>query len=780
MPFSSHLLHSHDPSLVALAALFCVLGCWVTVRLLRCAKRSSDLSQVAWVLLGSLSGGSTVWCTHFVAMLSFQPGVSVSYDATLTAASLAVAVAGSGLSFMLFTRRFPRAVETAGVTFGSAVALMHYTGMAAFTAEATVEWNGAIVVLSVVFALVISLYAFRRAATVSALRDKIIAVTAFVVAIVSLHFTGMEAMTVVPLAVETIQADNGGIHEVLALSTAGVGLLMLAAGAVSYVLDRESNVRAAARLRYLTESAVDGMAVEHNGAVIEVNAALLAMTGRSRNDLIGAPFTALVELSDQIQPGTLIEADLIGDDEARIPVEIVSREEVSGESEDGLVVYAVRDLRTRKAQQRRINYLARTDSLTGLPNRAAFLDLLESSIAKHQEGEKLALLAIDLNRFKEINDLHGHGAGDYVLQALSRRMLEVQREDETIARLGGDEFVALAKVEDRGMAASLADRLAEQLISDVEFGESTLRCGASIGVAIYPDDADTLTGFMNNADLAMYRAKSSLSESVSFYDASMDEAIRARKRMGKELREALQQDQFEIHYQVQVSILTQEELGFEALLRWRHPERGYISPAEFIPIAEETGAILPIGEWVLRNACMEAAAWEVPHKIAINLSGVQLGDMNLPKLVADVLAETGLAPERLELEVTETSLIKDHDRAAHIIDGVKELGVSIAMDDFGTGYSSLSMLQAFPFDKIKLDKSLLDGVGENEQSQAILRAVLSLGGGLNIPVLAEGVETKEQLAFLQSQGCDAAQGYYFGRPTAPDLLPAVKAPRRSA
>jgi predicted signal transduction protein with EAL and GGDEF domain len=291
-----------------------------------------------------------------------------------------------------------------------------------------------------------------------------------------------------------------------------------------------------------------------------------------------------------------------------------------------------------------------------------------------------------------------------------------------------------------------------------------LSTGASMGVALYPNDGQLPEALIANADLAMYRAKGSLSGQVCFYDVEMDEAARDRTKMAKELWVAIEEKQLYLNYQVQKSVSTGEITGYEVLLRWRHPERGLVSPADFIPVAEECGAILPIGEWVLREACREAAGWPVAHKIAVNLSPVQIAHTDMPALVHRVLIETGLKPGRLELEITESSIFSDKQRALHALRAIKALGVSIAIDDFGTGYSSLETLQSFPFDKIKLDRSFLADVERSEEAKAMVRAILALGQGLRIPVLAEGVETSVQLDILRQEGCHEAQGYLLGRP----------------
>jgi diguanylate cyclase (GGDEF)-like protein len=445
-------------------------------------------------------------------------------------------------------------------------------------------------------------------------------------------------------------------------------------------------------------------------------------------------------------------------------VEVAVRRDAQQAADTPFMIYAVRDLRARLAQERRIAHLARNDGLTGLPNRASFLEWLTKQTGDNSPHARVALLAIDLDRFKEVNDVHGHAAGDQLLVRIAERMKAALRPGEFVARLGGDEFVAVTPVETRESSLGLAERLREAIMQPVDLGHAEVSCGASVGIALWPDDATDISALINDADLAMYRAKAALTADVCFYEEAMDEAVRNRRRMVQQLREALDQDQFSLNWQVQASVETGEITGYEVLLRWRRPDGAFVSPADFIPLAEESGLILPIGEWVLRTACAEAAAWPEPHKVAVNLSPVQLSHVDLPRLVHQILLETGLSPARLELEITETAMITDMERTTHILRQLKALGLSIAMDDFGTGYSSLSTLRAFPFDKIKLDRSFMSELDGGPQSSAIIRAVLALGESLEIPVLAVGVETLEQLSFLRAQGCNEAQGYLLGRP----------------
>ncbi|HEV7245720.1 MAG TPA: EAL domain-containing protein [Shinella sp.] len=432
---------------------------------------------------------------------------------------------------------------------------------------------------------------------------------------------------------------------------------------------------------------------------------------------------------------------------------------------DGAWVATYEDISERLRSEEQISFLARHDSLTGLPNRSNFNSRLEADLDfARRSGGKVAAIGIDLDKFKEINDTRGHAAGDEVLMTLSKRMQACLEADETVARFGGDEFAAAKRFEDVAELTDFIQRLETCLNAEIRIDGYDIKPGASLGVAIYPQDADTVEALINNADLAMYRAKDALTQTVCFYEVSMDEAARSRRLIANDLWQAVERNELQLHYQVQKAVTSGDTIGYEVLLRWHHPLRGTIPPSEFIPIAEECGAILPIGEWVLREACREAATWDNDHKIAVNLSPIQLGNADVADLVHRVLLETGLNARRLELEITESTIIADKERALQTLRRIKAFGVTIAIDDFGTGYSSLETLRAFPFDKIKLDRSFMSEVEASPQAKAIIRAILALGQTLRVPVLAEGVETSAQLAILLDEGCDEAQGYFLGRP----------------
>lgn len=514
-----------------------------------------------------------------------------------------------------------------------------------------------------------------------------------------------------------------------------------------------------------------------DGRFTLINKASLELHGYQREDVIGKTLSdifpeehaSLIAARDAecLQSG---HPTVIGNHLIHTPkgTRLVTSTKVAIPGNDGTPEYLltlIEDVTERKQVEKQIAHMAHSDSLTDLPNRAAFNERLNVTLKMAEaEQRSFAILCMDLDGFKGINDIYGHAVGDLLLCQIADR-LRAAAAGIFVARLGGDEFTMIAANDEERSIEELNECLLAAFVDDFDIDGHRLPQALSIGVAIYPADGADAKTLLKNADAALYRAKANDSSSVCFFEAEIATRLGKRAELQAELSSAIQHNSLNLHYQPQCK-MSGEITGFEALARWNSPTRGMVPPGEFIPLAEESSLVLVLGEWVLREACREAASWDKPLNIAINVSPVQFRHGDLPRLVHSILLETGLAPNRLELEITEGVLIGDFSRAVSILRRLKLLGVQIAMDDFGTGYSSLSYLRAFPFDKIKIDRSFISDLESNHQSTAIVHAVIGLGRSLGIPILAEGVETQDQHAFLAREGCSEVQGYLTGRPLA--------------
>ncbi len=587
-------------------------------------------------------------------------------------------------------------------------------------------------------------------------------------AICSHHFTAMGAVSIIPDP--TVQVSQSALPAgwlAVGVAIASLAILGLAlAGVVLDIRDHRRSELEVDRMRDLADASVEGLLVCDGEMIVSVNTSFSILTGFTTDNLAGRKlescFPDEITLAKLLsQPNQAVETDLRHLDGALTPVELILRPIIFAGRPHQVV--AVRDLKARKDAEEHIYFLAHHDALTRLPNRSHFNARIDKEIAALTRGDRLAVLCLDLDRFKEVNDLFGHAAGDKVLQIVASRITAVLGERQMMARLGGDEFaVLMPDIADPAAASRLAETILDALRVSDEASETHI--ATSIGIAICPDDATDRQSLLTHADTALYRAKTEGRNTYRFFEAKMGAEVRDRRTVEHDLRLAIARAELRLAYQPQQEARSVEVTGFETLLRWKHPTRGEISPSVFIPIAEETGTILQIGDWVLKTACREAATWTRPLKIAVNVSAVQLYDANFVQQLHQILLDTGLSPRRLEIEITETALVRDFNRTLSMLRQIKALGVGIAMDDFGTGYSSLSNLRAFPFDRIKIDRSFIRSVNSNGQAATIVRAVLGLGRGLGLPVLAEGVETSAELQFLQDEMCDQVQGYLLGRP----------------
>jgi len=425
----------------------------------------------------------------------------------------------------------------------------------------------------------------------------------------------------------------------------------------------------------------------------------------------------------------------------------------------------------RRKAEAQLRYLEEHDALTGLSNRKTFGESMAAAIERmHRDRTHIAVLCLDIDKFKEINEAADHSGGDQVLRDIGARIQATLREGDLITRLGGDEFaIALVDITNLGDVMAFMTRLVEALRRPFQVAGKDMLVTTSVGIALAPGDGDTAATVLRHAGIALARAKGDGGQRMCFFEHGMDKALQRRRTVEHELRLALGREEFEVVYQPQYDLATERQCGSEALVRWQHPVHGKIAPGHFISVAEDTGLIVPLGEWVLRRACTDAAKWPESFIVAVNLSPAQFRDGDIAETVAQVLNETGLPPERLELEITENLLINDTEEVLGKLNRLRQLGVAIAMDDFGTGYSSLSYLARFPFSKIKIDRQFIRNMTRDPAMRAIVKTIIALGKSLDVTITAEGVETQEQAAMLREFGCPQVQGFLYGYPGAADL-----------
>ncbi|MEI9413210.1 EAL domain-containing protein [Mesorhizobium salmacidum] len=762
----------HDPWLVTIAIFICALSTFAALALIHHAKAAAGYIHLAWIGVAAVAVGSGIWATHFVAMLAYSPGYQTGYGLAQMLLSLASGIICAGIGFWLATRGRTRFDAPAGGgVLGLGIACMDYLGMAALKIGGAIVWNDGLIALSIVAGVSLGALSLLVGLSRASMASRLGGAGILTIAICSMHFTGMMDAGL-GNCFSVVTADDATPFN-LSLAVAIVSSMILIASLTGLRLDlrdKRRRILEQGRMRGLADAALEGLLVCNGHQIITINTSLSVLVGRERDDVANKGLELFFDEGTiatlLATPDTAIEADLkVVHGGLSVPAELILRNIDYCGTERHLI--AVRDLSARKKAERDFLFLTRHDSLTGLSNRADYDRQLadEISRAKHN-GHKLALLFVELNRFKHVKDRFGHAAGD----ALLRRVTQCTKASLTgcsfAARLGGEEFaIVIPNLERREEAGYFAQRLLSAFQASNADNDTPYEITASIGVAVLPDDAADAQGLASSADAALHQAKQGGREGYRLFESAMGVEMRDRRQMEIDLRVAIAHDELRLAYQPQMNIDSGTIGGFEVLVRWHHPIHGDISPAVFIPIAEESGQISQIDAWVLRQACADAVTWKNPMSIAVNVSAIQLQSGTLAELILETLVSTGLSPKRLEIEITETAMVHDLDQALVTLRGVKALGVKIAMDDFGTGYSSLANLRAFPFDKIKIDHSFVGGVDCNEHSAAIVRAVLGLGAALRLPVVAEGVEREEELDFLRTEKCAQAQGYLVSKPT---------------
>jgi len=781
------LTAEHDLRLVALAAATCTMAAFTAFAIYAQAVDNSGVKRLGWLFLTAVVSACGIWATHFIAMLAYDPGLPVAYEPVRTIASLLIAVAATGLGFGLASFPGLAAQAAGGALIGAGISLMHYTGMYAVMLPGRLEWDAALVVASIVIGALLSALAVVAYHRLDQRRATWVASALFALAICGMHFTAMGAATVVPDPTVPFlgsPVDNG----LIAASIAGVAVIILLAGATPALIAGQTAREAISeKLRF--QAALDKMSqglcmVDASGRIQVCNRRYAEMYQLPPE--LTRPGTPLRDISRyRFATGSYYvgaQASDIGSDHV-LPDMIFNK---TRELTDGRIISVSRrplpnggwvtthqDVTDIRRAEARVAHLAHHDALTDLPNRALLRQRMEEAAAGSRRGERsLAVLMLDLDRFKEVNDTLGHAFGDALLKSVAERLKSCVREGDTVARLGGDEFAVLQLVTDPAREAeALANRIIEKISAPYDLDGHQALIGTSIGIALAPTDGTEPDQLLKAADLALYRAKSTGRGTYCFFEPEMDERMQARRTLEKELRAAIGNGEFELYYQPLVNLVDDEICGFEALLRWNHPRRGLLSPSEFVPLAEETGLIVPIGEWVLRKACAEAANWPHHLKVSVNVSVAQFKSQNLVSAVVSALASSGLEPGRLEVEVTESVVLEDGEAAFRTLNQLRAIGVRIALDDFGTGYSSLTNLRKFPFDKIKIDKSFVSDLSAaNVNALAIVRSVARLGVSLGMATTAEGVETKEQVEQVRAEGCTEMQGYYICPPSPASVI----------
>ena len=794
----------HDPGVVLLAALLCVLGCASST--LVAGRVFDSRRSLLWSLMAGLSFGASAWSTHFVAMLAYRTSLAITYDASLTALSLLVGMVLVGGGFVLaVTGREPTADEApphgprrpsvpmrrllrlaGGAVVGGGVIALHYIGMAALRFPGTLAYERDLVLVSVVAALGLGALALSIIFGPARKGRMALGVLLLILVTVSLHFIGMGAAVLeIGLVDPGALAQVGIGRAVLIIDVTIVSLVVLVTGAAAALIDRRFASRRldeVARLRTLADGAFEGLVIHRDRQLIDANLAARQMLGIDEEALAGYslalwPGSGGDPLGDG-EASRTEEIELPGADGRPFPAEIGRRVIALQDGSIGELI-AIRDLTSRRESEARIAHLALHDPLTDLPNRRFFTDLCTDTIDRAtRDGTPFAMFAIDLDDFKLVNDLHGHAAGDELIRTVARRIAGVVREEDVVARIGGDEFALIDRSPDQpARSAALAERLRSALAEPVRLEDVEVMTNASIGIATYPADGEDIEDLLRNADTAMYHAKADGKGGTRRFEAHMHAELERRRALEDRLRSALDESALSIAYQLLVRSGDRSPICFEALLRWEDEELGQVSPMEFIPVAERTGLIVAIGEFVMRRACLDAVSWPAPLRVAVNLSVSQFARGELVETVREALASSGLTPERLELEVTESLLIENREEAMSVLRALKAMGVSTAMDDFGTGYSSLGYLQSFGFDKIKIDRRFVAGAASDPESASIVRAIVAMGKSLHMRVVAEGVETHAQAELLTTLDCDEMQGFLIARPMPADEIAGFLAAR---
>ena len=782
--------------LVTFSIIISIIASFAALDLSIRIHKTKGIQCFFWLAGGSIAMGLGIWSMHFIAMLAFHLHIPVTYDLTLVILSIIPAIISSGLALFIVSRYSRRKSQFIIGAFFIAIGIvtMHYTGMEAMVMKATIEYNPYLFVLSVIIAYVVSLVALLLLFFAQQKYDapgfwwrKVISSIVMGLAVSGMHYTGMAAATFKhnhnhnQSNIPTSMLDS----TFLAYSIGTGILIILGLVFISSLINRRfesQSIESERKFRSVIESANDAIILaDSHGNIISWNKGAHFIFGYQEIDVLGKNLQIIIpnRYKEAHQKGierykSTDKAHVIGKtvelfglrkDGSEFPIEM----SLAAWEEEGKTYFSsiIRDITDRKKAEAKINQMVYRDHLTGLPNRQLLNDRLAQALEQAKENQiNVGIMFIDLDRFKYINDTLGHAMGDRLLIEVSKRLQSCVGKSDTVSRQGGDEFVVLINNTTSDEITTKAQQI-NKLFTESFKLESEMFVTPSIGISMYPADGRDIETLIKNADTAMYRAKEQGRNNFQFYTPDMNEAVTHKMKLEIALRKALQRNEFNVFYQPQVDVYSGKTIGAEALIRWNHPEWGNIPPNEFIPLAEETGLIIPIGEWVLYEACRQNKEWQnegfPPIRVAVNISSRQFKQNNLVEVISNILKETELDPQYLELELTE-SIIQDSKYAITTMKKIKLMGIHLSIDDFGTGYSSLSYLKLFPIETLKIDQSFTKNIFEDSKDAALVHTIINMAHNLDLKVIAEGVETEEQLHFLQQRNCNEAQGYLFSRP----------------
>ncbi len=769
----AQLLRDHDLKVMILVLLEVLCGSGICLKILF-GHGSRRRPPLVTVILFGLIVTPVSWLAFIMALAGDFPQlcVSVPFRSIIPALAMSLLSSMAAAAIQQRGRRSARNVLMAGSLLACGYSCMLFTGMAALVKPFALAYDLTGVLVVMVLGSALCSFGLWEGSNRNRRHPGMIGSGLAGLGALVLSFGSLAAILPLDGWMNAVSRPDELASSPLAIIISAEAVMVLLLSLSGSLVDNRVAARdqqETNRFRQLAHCTLEGILIHRDGKILDGNESLAGLLGVKLAELRTSPLSRFVapDADPSIwspEHGTVpVETEILAANGSWMPVEILSRT-ISYGGQPALVT-ALRDVRERRASEERIRFLAHHDMLTELPNRVLLnesLDLALRSAVRH--ATPIAVLCLDLDSFKMVNDTLGHAAGDQLLCQVASRLRANLRESDFVARVGGDEFIVL---QTSGVqpehATMLARRIIECLGPCFRIEEQDVTIGVSIGIAVYPQDGLTAVALLKNADIALYRAKQNGPGWFRLFESGMDLALRERRAMEQDLRLALQRNEFTLYFQPLFD-KDLELVAFEALVRWVHPAHGLVLPARFISIAEECGLIVPLGEWVLRTACAMAVTWDHACRVAVNLSPAQFLGGGLPAMVAATLAETGLAPNRLELEITEGVLMDNTEGAVRTLSELRGIGARLVLDDFGTGYSSLSYLQRFPFDKLKVDRSFVQRMEADDGSRAIVKAIIAMSRSLNLEVTAEGVETEEQFNLLCAQGCHELQGFLLGRP----------------